>query len=214
MKWNLENLSENDTLNILIVGVGGQGSLLISKIIGKAALSAGKKVTISEIHGMAQRGGVVETLVRLGEDESPVTNDIHILLSLEPAEVLRNLHRLRQDTVIITSENEIVPFTVSLGVADYPDISSSFSKLREKFSNFISVDALKLAKEAGNPITSNVVLLGCLSALKVFPLQVEVLEETLKNSVPSGTEELNLRAFKLGREYIFSAKKKKESLNG
>ena len=200
MDLKMKELKENETFNILIVGVGGQGALLISKILGNAALSAGKKVTISEIHGMAQRGGAVETLVRIGEDESPITDNIHILLSLEPAEVLRNLYRISTETVVITSSNPIVPFTVSIGTAEYPDIKAAFEKLAKSFHNILSIDALALAEKAGNPIASNVVLLGCLSAVEGFPFTVEHIRETVTNMVPKRTIDINLEALRLGSE--------------
>lgn len=200
MSLKIKELKENETLNILIVGVGGQGALLISKIVGKAALSTGKKVTINEIHGMAQRGGAVETLVRIGEDESPITDNIHILLSLEPAEVLRNLHRISTQTAVITASNPIVPFTVSVGVAEYPDVDTALERLKDRFENLLAVDALELAEQAGNSIATNIVLLGCLSAVEGFPFTLEQIQETVTKMVPQKTIDVNLEALRLGRE--------------
>ncbi len=200
MSLSMKELNKGETLNILIVGVGGQGALLISKILGQAGLSAGKQVTISEIHGMAQRGGAVETLVRIGEDESPITDNIHILVSLEPAEVLRNLHRISTQTAVITAKSTIVPFTVSVGMAKYPDIATVFPQLDDKFHNLLMVDAIALATKAGNAIASNVVLLGCLSAVSGFPFSMEHIEETIKKMVPPKTIDVNLKAFEAGRD--------------
>jgi len=200
MSLKIKELKDTETLNILIVGVGGQGALLISKILGKAALSVGKKVTINEIHGMAQRGGAVETLVRIGEDESPITDNIHILLSLEPAEVLRNLHRISTRTAVITASNPIVPFTVSVGVAEYPDIDTALQRLKGKFGNLLAIDALELAEQAGNSIATNIVLLGCLSAVEGFPFTLEQIQETVTKMVPPKTIDVNLEALRLGRE--------------
>ena len=200
MSIHMKAVEEGETINILIVGVGGQGALLISKILGKAALAAGKKVTISEIHGMAQRGGAVETLVRIGKDESPISDDVHILVSLEPAEVLRNLFRITVDTAVITSINTIVPFTVSIGQADYPDIEKAIPALEEKFHNLVALDTNDLAEKAGNAIASNVVLLGCLTAVKGFPFSYEYIQETVRKMVPPKTIEVNMEALRLGRE--------------
>ena len=200
MSLKMKELKENETTNILIVGVGGQGALLISKIIGNAALAAGRKVTISEIHGMAQRGGAVETLVRIGEDESPITDNIHILVSLEPAEVLRNLHRISTETAVVTSSNTIVPFTVSVGLAEYPDIDAALENLNSKFGNLLAIDAENLATKAGNAIASNVVLLGCLTAVEGLPLDYELIRDTVKGMVPPKTIDVNMEALRLGRE--------------
>ncbi len=185
---------------ILITGVGGQGTLLASSLLGNAAMAEGIPVLVSEVHGMAQRGGVVESTVMLGGLESPIISraEADILVSFEPLETLRALDRCSSGTVIITNTSTIVPFTVELGQAQYPDTDKWISVLRDKFRKVIAYDARALAGRAGTPRALNVVLLGTLIGTGVLPVSPERMKETIRKKVQAKFVEANLQAFELG----------------
>ncbi len=189
-----------ETKKILFTGVGGQGTLLASKLLGQAATEAGMPVRVSEVHGMAQRGGVVESTVMLGGLNSPIISDgeADILVSFEPLEALRALKRCSVDSVIVTNIVPIVPFTVELGQAEYPDMDYWIGFMKENFSRVCAYDAESLAKEAGTTRAVNVVLLGTLIGLGVVPVSREMMERTIRENVKSKFVDANLKAFELG----------------
>ena len=152
-----------NTLRIYIVGVGGQGNVLASKMIGEAALSMGVPVLMSETHGMAQRGGVVESTVVLGGAQSPTISDncADILLAFEPMEAVRALSKANADTIVITNTAPVVPF-IPGGSAAYPPVDDLLACLRAKVGRVIAFDARKESLEAGNPLGLNMVMLGAL----------------------------------------------------
>ncbi len=190
------------TIRIIMVAVGGQGNLLASKVLGEAALLSDISFRMSEIHGMAQRGGVVESSIVLGNAESPIISDgeADILLGFEPSETLRALNKCNNNTYIITNTASIIPFTVAIGKGKYPDIEELQNLIKEKVSSFMAFDALKLAKEAGNVMTLNMVLLGALSGLGVLPIPKENFEKAVSATVKKSFVDLNLKAFNLGFE--------------
>jgi len=193
----------NNTKNIMIVGVGGQGTLLASRILGNALLSAGYDVKVSEVHGMSQRGGSVVTYVKYGEDvASPVIckGEADIILSFEALEAARWLPYLKKDGVLITSTQQINPMPVITGAAQYPE--NIVEKIREKGVNIIALDAQKLAKEAGNEKSANVVLIG--AATKYLGVSAELMEETVKNSVPAKFLDVNVRAYEAGKGIAYN----------
>ena len=185
-------------LNVMVVGVGGQGTLLTSRIIGKTALSAGYDVKLSEVHGMAQRGGSVVTFVRFGEKVSePVVEEgqADILISFERLEALRYQHFLKKDGVIIVNDCRIDPMTVVIGASQYPqDIIETLKAEHTVYS----IDAGAIAKELGNSKVLNSVVLG-LSA-KHIGFTKEQWLETVRKTVPQKTIEINEKAFLLGYE--------------
>ena len=185
----------------MIVGVGGQGSLLASRIIGNAALSAGYDVKVSEVHGMAQRGGSVVTYVRFGEEVySPVIGkgDADVILSFELLEAARWLPNLKNGGTIVTSTQQINPMPVITGAAEYPDeIISDMKMLGVDVRAF---DAQAIAEEAGNAKASNVALIGL--AADVLGFEKSVLRDAVAACVPVKALEVNLRAFDLGAEKI------------
>jgi len=187
------------TKNIMIVGVGGQGTLLASRIVGNAALSCGYDVKVSEVHGMSQRGGSVVTYVRYGEKVySPIIEkgDADIILSFELLEAARYIDYLKPNGVIITNNQKINPMPVIVGAAKYPEnIEKNIADLG---ASIISFDAMKLAKQAGNEKCVNVVLLGSMSNHSDFTK--ETLLESLKACVPEKLLDVNLKAFELGCE--------------
>ena len=183
-------------LNIMVVGVGGQGTLLTSRIIGKTALSAGYDVKLSEVHGMAQRGGSVVTFVRFGEKVSePVVEEgqADILISFERLEALRYQHFLKKDGIIIVNDCRIDPMTVVIGASQYPQ--NIIENLKAEHVVY-SIDAGAIAKELGNSKVLNSVVLG-LSAKHIGFTKEEWLE-TVRKTVPQKTIEINEKAFLLG----------------
>lgn len=189
-------------MNVLISGVGGQGILLISNILGKAAIMQGYKVRGSEVHGMAQRGGSVVAHVRIGDVYSPLIpeGEADYLLALEPLESLRYLNYLKQGCRALISSFTIPPALSISKIGRYPELDSIVKNL-EKYAQVYIVDALSLAKQAGSVLTMNVVMLGALSALE-FPIPEDILIQAMLSLVPEKTREINLKAFELGKRFI------------
>jgi len=184
------------TKNIMIVGVGGQGTLLASRILGNLVISEGYDVKVSEVHGMSQRGGSVVTYVKYGEKVySPIIDEgeADIILAFELLEAYRALPYLKKGGKIIVNTQKIDPMPVITGAAKYPE--NIEEKLSES-SELVTADALKLAEEAGNIKAVNVVLIGVLA--KSSEIAYEKWIEAIKNTVPEKFLEINLKAFELG----------------
>lgn len=185
-------------MNIMVVGVGGQGTLLTSRIIGKTALNAGFDVKLSEVHGMAQRGGSVVTFVRFGEKVyEPVVEEgcVDILISFERLEAQRYAHFLKPDGIIIVNDCKIEPMTVVIGAKTYPEgIIEELSLTHKVFS----IDAGKIAKSLGNSRVVNSVVLGL--AAKHIGFSEKEWTDVISATVPQKTVEINLSAFKSGYE--------------
>lgn len=180
----------------MIVGVGGQGTLLASRILGNAVISEGYDVKVSEVHGMSQRGGSVVTYVKYGEKVySPIIDkgEADIILAFEKLEAARALPFLKKGGKIILNDRAIAPMPVITGAAEYPD--GIVDELSDKAS-VIALDALSLSLEAGSSKAVNVVLIGVLARSSDIPK--EVWENTIKATVPPKFLELNLKAFELG----------------
>ena len=183
--------------NIMIVGVGGQGTLLASRILGNVIIGQGFDVKVSEVHGMSQRGGSVVTYVKYGESVSaPIIDkgEADVILAFERLEAMRALPFLKEGGTIIVNDRAIDPMPVITGAAEYPD--GIIDDLK-KAANVISVDALEKAAQAGSIKAVNVVLLGILSNSFDFPEEKWI--EALEASVPEKFLELNKKAFALGR---------------
>ncbi|MBF0228988.1 MAG: indolepyruvate oxidoreductase subunit beta [Desulfamplus sp.] len=189
-----------DTKRLIIVAVGGQGNLLASKVLGEAALLSGVSVRMSEIHGMAQRGGVVESAIVFGDAQSSIISDgeADMLVGFEPAETLRAMNRCNVNTKVITSLSPVPPFTAAIGRGVYPEIENIVSLIRERTPSLVAFDAMKLAKEAGNPMTLNIVLVGALVQSNVLPLTRETVEEAITLRTKKGFVDMNIKAFNLG----------------
>lgn len=182
--------------NIMVVGVGGQGTLLTSRIIGNTALNAGYDVKLSEVHGMAQRGGSVVTFIRFGENVAePVVEagDADILISFERLEAMRSAHYLKKDGIIIVNDCKIDPMTVVIGAESYPE--NIIEKLGEKHRIY-TIDGLSVAKELGNSKVLNSVVLGV--AAKFIGFNKSEWEDVIKVTVPEKTIDINLKAFEKG----------------
>ena len=189
-----------DQLKIVIVGVGGQGVLSAAKNIGGAMLDAGHDVVMSEVHGMAQRGGVVVCNICIGDLESSLIGDgqADIILSFEPIETYRALNLANEDTIIITNTAPVIPVTASIGEMKYPDLDDIFKAISEVNPNLIKVDATELAKEAGTALAANTVMLGTLAATDKLPISADELKRYMLSKVPPKTVEMNEKAFGMG----------------
>jgi indolepyruvate ferredoxin oxidoreductase, beta subunit len=185
---------------LLIVAVGGQGNLLASRVLGEAALCSGISVRISEIHGMAQRGGVVESALVFGEAKSNIISQGHadIMLGFEPAETLRAIGKCSPDSTVITNITRIPPFTVSIGKGVYPDIELILALLNKKVKKLIAFDSTSIARDAGNIMTNNMVLIGALTGTGILPISSEHVQEAIKTTVRKAFVDINLKAFNLG----------------
>ncbi len=199
-----------DITNILMVGVGGQGVILASEIVAEVMMRAGFDVKKSEVHGMAQRGGMVNSHIRFGQKVySPVIKkgEADILCSFEQLETLRFIDYLTDDPVILLTEQKIPPSSVTSGNEEYPaDIPA---RLSAKFSRVQIINTLKIAEEAGNIKASNVVFLGVLS--KYFNIDANLWKDTISLFVPGQFLEINLRAFSMGRVSNSSPGRDKQS---
>ena len=195
------------TKRLIIVAVGGQGNLLASKVLGEAALLADIPVRMSEIHGMAQRGGVVESAVVFGDADSTIISDAEadVLLGFEPSETLRALNKCNADTVVITNTAPLPPFTVAIGKGTYPDIQELQELIRNKTARLIAFDALALAKQAGNIMSLNIVLLGSLIQTGIMPVSADNVKEAIRTSTKKAFVDINIKAFELGFEAAAAA---------
>jgi indolepyruvate ferredoxin oxidoreductase beta subunit len=191
-----------ETKRLIIVAVGGQGNLLASKVLGEAALLADIPVRMSEIHGMAQRGGVVESAVVFGDADSTIISDgeADVLLGFEPSETLRALNKCNPDTVVITNTSPLPPFTVAIGKGTYPELEKLQDLIRNKTAKLIAFDALALAKQAGNIMSLNMVLLGSLIQTDMMPISVDNVKEAIRTSTKKAFVDINIKAFELGFE--------------
>lgn len=186
----------SDTKNIMIVGVGGQGTLLASRILGNVVINEGYDVKVSEVHGMSQRGGSVVTYVKYGKEVySPIIDEgeADIILAFELLEAYRALPYLKKGGTMIVNTQEISPMPVITGAMKYPE------NIEEKLSKAvktISVDALQIAEQAGNIKAVNVVLIGLMA--RSTDVAYEKWIEALKQTVPAKFLDVNLKAFELG----------------
>jgi len=188
-------------LDVILAGVGGQGSLTASRILGEAAARAGQKVLVGEIHGMAQRGGIVESTVRIGEGVfGPIISDraADVVLGFEPVETVRALPKVGPETLVITNTRPIVPFTVSLQGENYPELAGLIQRLKQAVPKVVDLDASALAQEAGSAQALNTVLLGVMAGCGVLPFEVEILQQVIEESVPKRFIEANRKAFAAG----------------
>jgi indolepyruvate ferredoxin oxidoreductase beta subunit len=194
-------MSNNKVYNILIVGVGGQGIILASDVLGKAAALHGYDVKKNEIHGMAQRGGSVSSHVRFGKSvSSPIIKmgEADVLLSFEQIETLRYFPYLSVDGKVILNDAKILPPAVFTGKQDYP--AGVIEKVKAKVPDTLVVDGNAVASRIGNPRVVNVIFLGVLS--KYLDIPAQVYEQVLKDSLKPKLVDINLRAFHEGRSLV------------
>ncbi len=191
--------------NIVLAGVGGQGILLAAEILGTAALKEGLNVRVSEIHGMAQRGGAVISNVRIGEKVLAPTvleGTADMLLGFEPLETLRNLKFASEKTIVLMNNEAIAPPELTTKMMNYPSLDEITEKINLFTKNVVVMEAAKLAEKAGSILTRNIVLIGGLAATGEMPVQIESLKEAMRELVPGKYTEMNMKAFELGYKYV------------
>ncbi|MDR1017870.1 MAG: indolepyruvate oxidoreductase subunit beta [Lachnospiraceae bacterium] len=189
-----------ETKNIMIVGVGGQGTLLTSRVLGNLAEEAGYDVKISEVHGMAQRGGSVVTYVRFGDKvEEPIVEEgmADVIIAFERLEALRYFHYLKKGGSIILNDQRIDPMPVVIGAAKYPE--GIIEELKSKVDLHV-VDAMSEAKKLGNSRVFNMIVLGMAAHYMSFP--TEMWKKVIQKTVPHKTIDLNLKAFDVGYSLV------------
>ena len=201
------------SLNIFICGVGGQGLVLLTSVIGDACAKSGKKIRTGEMYGLSQRSGTVSVHLRIGEDAfSPLIpyGQADIIIALEATEALRYIEYLKKDGIILMNKRIMHPpietskIITSKG-SKYITVEDIVSKLKNWTTNIAVVEALKLARESGNVNTENTVFLGCLSTLEMFPAEESNIRESISEAVPKKTVEQNLKAFELGKKSAHDA---------
>jgi len=208
-----ENRGETLSRNIFLCGVGGQGLVLMTTVIGNACAKSGKKVVTGEMYGLSQRSGAISVHLRIGEDAfSPLIGygDADILVALEAIEALRYIEYLKKDAVVLMNKRIMHPpietsKIIATKGAKYITLNDVVSKLENWTPNIAVIDALKLARESGNVYAENTVFLGCLSALEVFPVEENYIKESISDAVPKKTIVQNLNAFDLGKENAYTS---------
>lgn len=189
--------------NLIVCGVGGQGSILSSRIIADAAIKKGYEVRVGETFGAAMRGGSVSSHVKIGDIYSPLVpmNKADVILSMEPLECLRvSVDYLSPEGIVITNTRPLYPVDVNIGASEYPSTDRVKENLLKLGSKAYMIDALDLAIKAGNQKAMSVVIIGALSALNKLPVEKEDLLFAVKERVPKKTIDTNLKAFDLGYE--------------
>jgi len=187
--------------SLLLAGVGGQGIILVSKILSEGLMEEGFDVKMSEIHGMSQRGGSVTTQIKFGEKVySPIINtgEADVLVAFEKIEALRYIENLKIGGTLIVNEESIFPLPVLAGLEEYPD--GVIEELKNKVDHVISIDARKVATDIGEAKSSNIVMLGV--AVKALGLENIDWEEKIKKYLPPKTHEKNIIAFRKGLETL------------
>jgi len=202
-------------LNIILGGVGGQGVILMSDLLGNAAVADGLAIQGSEVLGMAQRGGSVFSNLRMGSSAvAPLTpqGKCDILVAVEPSEALRYVRELAPNSLVILNTTEVRPYTVATGESTYPDLQTIQDMLERVAHRIVPVDATGIAQEAGNALTANTVMLGALFGSGQMPIKVETIKGLIKNRVPAKAVEANLKAFDLGYAALAGRKTKSGTL--
>jgi indolepyruvate ferredoxin oxidoreductase beta subunit len=187
--------------DIYLVGVGGQGIITASRVIGDAAILAGKNILLSETHGMAQRGGSVVCTARIGDVQSPLIPDgkADVILSFELLETLRAVCKANKTTIVVSSTEKIVPLSMSAQKLRYPTIDEVGAQVRKAAKEFISIDSRKLAEDSGVPMSSNIVMIGALAGTGATGLARNHFEKAIEMNIPRRATE-NLAAFSKGFE--------------
>lgn len=194
-----------DNFNMLLAGVGGQGIIFAGQVILESALSEGHSVFAFEEHGMARRGGAVASHIRFGEGVHTPLIPVglgKLLVAFEPAEALRHLHFMDSASEVILNSQPVIPVSVSSGKGTYPTINDILNLVADSSKVVYAFDATSLAKEAGNPITMNVVMLGGISASGVTGLSKETFLKIIEKRSPARSFDINMKAFELGYKEV------------
>lgn len=187
--------------SIMLAGVGGQGVILLSELLGNAAVKDGLRVRGSEALGMAARGGSVSSTIRIGKTvEAPLITPgkCDALVAMEPAEALRNIAYLSPSTQLIVNTRSVIPFTVSVGTSSYPALETIIEKLTSTSCKLIQLDAAEIARQAGNILSTNIVMLGVLFGSTGIPISLETVKEQIRKRFLANAALINIKAFDLG----------------
>mgnify|MGYP000978768661 CR=1 FL=1 len=191
--------------SVQIVGVGGQGVLLASMVLGNAAMRAGHQVMMSEVHGMAQRGGSVLSTLRFGDEVySPLeaAGGADLIMGFEPVETVRSLPLGHRSSTVLMNLDPIYPAMVAAGNEAYPDVDGLVAAAAAENDRLVTIEATKIAIQAGKAVAANAVMIGAVAAVKDFPLDRELLKQVLLETVPAKFKDLNAKAFDLGYEAL------------
>ena len=193
-----------NTTRIMIVAVGGQGNILTARVLGETAAVAGITPRISEFHGMAQRGGVVESMVLLGEGNGYCIADgeADVLIGFEPSETIRAARKCGAHSIIITNTAPQPPFTVAMGQDSYPDVQTAMTLLAGRVKNLIAFDAALLADQAGSLLSMNMVMLGALAQSGAGDLSSDLFRKVIREKTKPAFAAINLKAFDLGMRAV------------
>jgi indolepyruvate ferredoxin oxidoreductase beta subunit len=197
-------------LELIICGVGGQGVVLMSELLGDAAVRDGVGVKGSEVLGMAQRGGSVYSNIRLGSAaQAAMTMDgkCDILLTVEPSEALRHVNYLTKSSLVVLNTREVMPFTVFLGTSGYPKQEDILSRLKKVTENVVTLDATDIAEKAGSLQSANVVMLGALFGTGIMPVSEEAIKTAIKARFNAKVADINIKAFDMGYQEVQKALK-------
>jgi len=192
--------------NIYISGVGGQGIIKTSIIMGEAAMKSNLSVVVGEIHGMSQRGGVVSTQMKIGDSYSPLIEEgkAKLLLAFEPLEALRAIKMINKDSYVVMNTAPIYPFNLRQSEHPYPELSTILDQLQSQAQKVIAMDADGIAKKAGHILATNMVMLGAVAAVPDFPLEKEIILASMKDNLPEKSIPINLEAFEEGFSFCSS----------
>ena len=200
-----------DPFNLIISGVGGQGNVLASLILGRYFVAQGYKVTIGETYGVSQRGGSVNSNLRISAQDqySPIipSGQAHLIVALEPLEALRMLGQYGQPRVdVLVNTRPVLPQAVLTGEREYPDLDLVLETIERYCSRLWTMDATRIALDLGNPILTNIVLLGGLEKSGVLPIDEQAMKEIFKGSLPGKSLPLNHEAYSRGRANLETRK--------
>ncbi len=196
--------------NIVICGVGGQGVITAGKLISTAAMLGGRKVVMSEIHGLAQRGGSVSVDVRVGDVLGPIVPDgsADIIIAMEPMEALRSMKRASADAVFLVNLQKMPPVSLGMKKQEYPAIDSIIKEIEENFDS-VTIDALSVAEKTGEPRTVSTVMVGCASAAESMQISTDDFFNAIRETFSLKLQAPNIEAFRKGREHALSSLRKK-----
>ncbi len=197
--------NNSNTVNVAIAGVGGQGVLSLAEILAKAALADSHNVRVGEIHGMAQRGGHVVCTVRIGDGvRGPIVDpgSANLLVGFEPIETLREIHYVMEDGCVLMSSHVQYPVAVSMGNTEYPAHEKIIADMRKFTDCILEINAMELAKEAGNALSLNMVMLGGVLGTGVTPIKKDTTIEVVRTTFSKKYESVNLKALELGMSSV------------
>ncbi|MDR2831147.1 MAG: indolepyruvate oxidoreductase subunit beta [Methanobrevibacter sp.] len=212
MKYNFSKSPEfcKDSYTIYICGVGGQGTIKTSAIIGDGAINEGKNVVMSEIHGMSQRGGIVSTELKIGNYKSSLIEEFSadMIIGFEPVETIRSLNKANKDTKILINTNPIIPFNIKSQKNSYPDVDEIIAILKDNYNHVYPINGSQLVKDIGNPLTLNMILLGAATADETFPISKDNILSAMKDNLKPKFHDMNIKAVEKGYEKVKYMKEK------